>query len=173
MYKVKFVTVTIIFFIAYVIYKNQSQQEDITPTYVETGTVLQTNEPPCIQMYYYIEQYSKQYNIPRKYAYGIAYKETGYRGPFHWKYNHKQVSFAGAMGPMQIMPSTAKSINGYYVSNEKLTSDIKFNVETSMKLLQKLKNKYGSWEVAFGVYNTGRPMVNQYAMDVYRFEPNW
>jgi hypothetical protein len=42
-----------------------------------------------------------------------------------------------------------------------------------MKLLQKLKNKYGSWEVAFGVYNTGRPMVNQYAMDVYRFEPNW
>ncbi len=173
MYKVKFVTVTIIFFIAYVIYQNQSQQEDITPTYVETGTVLPTNEPPCIQMYYYIEQYSKQYNIPRKYAYGIAYKETGYRGPFHWHYNHRLTSSAGALGPMQIMPTTATHINGQRVPNEKLKTDIEYNVETSMKLLKTLKEKYGSWEVAFGAYNTGRPMVNQYAHDVYRFEPNW
>lgn len=173
MYKVKFVTVTIIFFIAYMIYQNQSVKNDITPTYVVTETVLQTNEPPCIQMYYYIEQYSKQYNIPRKYAYGIAYKETGYRGPFHWKYNHEQVSYVGALGPMQIMPSTATHINGVSVSNEKLKTDIEYNVHTSMKLLQRLKNKYGSWELAFGAYNTGRPMINQYAMDVYHFEPNW
>lgn len=159
--------------IAATIFDHQKIKSIEEKTNVESASILLNHEPPCIQMYYYIEQYSKQYNIPRKYAYGIAYKETGYRGPFHWKYNHKQVSYAGAMGPMQIMPSTAKSVNGYYVSNEKLTSDIKFNVETSMKLLQKLKNKYGSWEVAFGVYNTGRPMVNQYAMDVYRFEPNW
>ena len=58
----------------------------------------------------------------------------------------------------------AKTADG---KKDDLTSD------DEMKLLQKLKNKYGSWEVAFGVYNTGRPMVNQYAMDVYRFEPNW
>lgn len=173
MEKVKFITVSIVMLIAATIFDHQKIKSIEGETKVESASILLNHEPPCIQMYYYIEQYSKQYNIPRKYAYGIAYKETGYRGPFHWKYNHKQVSYAGAMGPMQIMPSTAKSVNGYYVSNEKLTSDIKFNVETSMKLLQKLKNKYGSWEVAFGVYNTGRPMVNQYAMDVYRFEPNW
>jgi hypothetical protein len=42
--------------------------------------------PPSLQMYNCIEKYSVKYNIPRNYAYGIAYKETRYLGPFHWDY---------------------------------------------------------------------------------------
>ena len=173
MTKVKFVTVSIIFLVTYSIFDHKSNVEPTTKTVIESASILPSPEPPCIQMYYYIEKYSEQYNIPRKYAYGIAYKETGYRGPFHWRYNHRLVSSAGALGPMQIMPSTATYINGESVSNERLKTDIEYNVETSMKLLKILKEKYGSWEIAFGAYNTGRPMVNQYAQDVYQFEPNW
>ena len=173
MERVKFITVSIIFLVAVTIFDHQKIKSDNNQLKVETASILPNTEPPCIQMYYYIEIFSKKYNIPRQYAYGIAYKETGYRGPFHWHYNHRLTSSAGALGPMQIMPTTATHINGQRVSNEKLKTDIEYNVETSMKLLNTLKEKYGSWEVAFGAYNTGRPMVNQYAHDVYRFEPNW
>ena len=43
----------------------------------------------------------------KRYAYGIAYAETRYKGPFHWNYNPAQTSCVGAEGPMQIMLSTA------------------------------------------------------------------
>lgn len=67
--------------------------------------------PPSMQMYYSIEKYSDSFNIPKEYAYGIAYKETRYQGPFHWGYNYQQKSGAGAIGPMQIMLTTARNLN--------------------------------------------------------------
>jgi hypothetical protein len=130
-------------------------------------------DPPCIQMYHYIEKYSRQYKIPRKYAYGIAYKETTYLGPDHLSYNPYQKSSAGALGPMQIMPTTAELVNGKRPTSTKLKKDIEFNVKTSMKILRKLKDKHKNWKVVFGAYNTGRPIVNRYAEEVYCFVPNW
>jgi soluble lytic murein transglycosylase-like protein len=132
-----------------------------------------TNDPPSIQMYYYIEKYSQEFDIPRNFAYGIAYCETRYGGPFDWDYKHAQTSFAGAVGPMQVMVATAKFINKETVTKEKLRTDIQYNVRTSMKLLRYLKDKYGDWKLVFGCYNTGRPMVNQYAINVYQFQPSW
>jgi soluble lytic murein transglycosylase-like protein len=132
-----------------------------------------TADPPSIQMYYYIEKYSQEFDIPRNYAYGIAYCETRYRGPFDWDYNPYQTSPVGALGPMQVMPTTAQFVNGSRPSNKKLKTDIQYNVRTSMKLLRYLKDKYGDWKLVFGCYNTGRPMVNQYAINVYQFQPNW
>lgn len=129
--------------------------------------------PPCMQMYYSIEKYSDSFNIPKKYAYGIAYKETHYQGPFHWGYNYKQKSGAGAIGPMQIMHSTARGLNDDNVSRDKLMSDIEYNVMTSMKLMRKLHNKYGSWGLALGCYNTGHPCVNSYARDILNSNINW
>jgi len=52
----------------------------------------------------------------------------------------------------------------------KLKGDIAYNVMTSMKLLRTLYDKYGDWKTVFGAYNTGRPMVNQYALDVYNYK---
>ena len=130
-------------------------------------------DPPCIQMYHYIEKYSRQYKIPRKYAYGIAYKETTYLGPDHISYNPYRKSSAGALGPMQIMPTTAELVNGKRPTSKKLKGDIEFNVKTSMKILRKLKDKHKSWKIVFGAYNTGRPIVNKYAEDVYCYVPNW
>jgi len=132
-----------------------------------------TTDPPCLQMYYYIEQYADSFNIPKDYAYGIAYQETHYRGPFDWNYNHAQTSSAGAVGPMQVMPSTATLVNRATVTTAQLRTDIKYNVKTSMKLLRMLYDKYGDWKTVFGCYNTGRPCVNGYAMNVYNFKTTW
>lgn len=128
--------------------------------------------PPSLQMYKYIKEYADTFDIPLRYALGIANTETGYRGPFHWKYNHAQTSCAGAVGPMQVMVSTARWINKDMVSKERLRTDIKYNVYTSMKLLRRLHNLRGNWKLVFGEYNTGRPCVNGYAEKVYNYNPN-
>lgn len=140
---------------------------------IDTVTVA---DPPSIQMYYYIEKYAKEYDIPKNYAYGIAYKESRYGGPWHWNYNHKLTSKAGALGPMQIKPSTAAFINDEKVTKAmklKLKTDIEYNVRTSMKLLRYLKDRSESWKIALGYYNTGSPIVNNYAKTVYKFKPEW
>jgi soluble lytic murein transglycosylase-like protein len=120
------------------------------------------NSPISLQMYENIEKYSDQYDIPKYVAYNVAYKETTYRGPFDWKYNPARISCVGALGPMQIMPSTSDWINKINYSDRRIMTDIKLNVETSMKLLRKLYNRYGDWNVVCGCYNTGRPMINDY-----------
>jgi hypothetical protein len=138
---------------------------------VPSGIPITERTPPCIKMYYFIEKYADKYDIPLKYAYGVANAETGYRGPFHWGYNHEQTSHAGAVGPMQIMPSTADMMwPDSSISVKRLRTDVEFNVHTSMKLLRHLHNRYGDWQIVFGCYNTGKPLVNDYAIKVYNFK---
>jgi hypothetical protein len=50
-----------------------------------------------------------------------------------------------------------------------LKNNIELNVETSMKILKHLYLVYKDWKIAFGAYNTGKPMINQYALDVYNY----
>lgn len=118
---------------------------------------------PCVKMYDVIEKYSNEYSIPKHIIYGIAYIETGYHGPFDWDYKHNLGSYAGALGPMQIMPSTAKLIHKISISKIKLRNDIEFNVRTSAILLNKLYDSYKDWGKVCGAYNTGRPIINKYS----------
>jgi soluble lytic murein transglycosylase-like protein len=134
---------------------------------------IDQNSPVSLQMYNYIKQYADTFDIPLRYAFGVANTETGYRGPFHWKYNPAQTSCAGAVGPMQVMVSTARWINKDNVSKETLKTDIKYNIYTSMKLLRILFNKNRDWKVTFGEYNTGRPCINGYSYKVSNYNPDW
>jgi soluble lytic murein transglycosylase-like protein len=119
--------------------------------------------PTSIQMYYLIDKYSDEYNIPKWIAFNISYKETRYMGPFHWEYKPSQISSMGALGPMQIMPGTSKIVNGESVTRQKLKTDLEYNISTSMKLLRILHDKWGDWEIVCGCYNTGKPIINEYA----------
>jgi len=143
------------------------------PQKVRIPDSINQGSPPSLQMYKYIKAYADTFDIPLKYAFGVAYIETGYRGPFHWKYNPAQTSYAGAEGPMQIMLPTARGNNHDNVSRERLRNDIEYNVRTSMKVLRKLYNKYKNWKIVFGCYNTGRPCINGYAERVYNHKINW
>ena len=115
-------------------------------------------------VYDMIEKYSEEYNIPKHIAYNIAYKETKYRGPFHWNYDPHLTSSGGAEGPMQVMPATARGVNKRKITPYELRNDIELNISTSMKLLKILYNKSGgNWSLACGYYNTGKPIINSYA----------
>lgn len=150
-----------------------TEPEKETPQVVRIPDSIDQGSPPSLQMYRYIKAYADTFDIPIRFAFGIAHTETGYKGPFHWKYNPAQTSCAGAEGPMQVMLSTARGNNHDNVSRERLRNDIKYNVMTSMKLLRKLYNRYGDWKIVFGCYNTGRPCVNGYAHKVYNHKLNW
>jgi hypothetical protein len=155
-------------------FQNPSKDATDRSTTVELQIPLDRSTPPCIKMHYFIEKYAKEYQIPLNFAYGISYAETRYQGPFHWKYNHAQTSSAGAVGPMQIMPATAKMIwPDSVITTSRLKNDIELNVHTSMRLLRRLHDKYGDWHLVFGCYNTGRPMINEYAKKVYQHKINF
>lgn len=145
-----------------------SNQRDINNVeMVSDVTVIKKGSPvitDCFLMYELLEKYSENHNVPRHIAYNIAFRETRYRGPFDWDYNPELISPVGAQGPMQVMPSTAKSIQGRTVTSEELRTDLELNIQTSMMLLEKLYNKYGDWKIVCGCYNTGQPIVNEYAI---------
>lgn len=127
---------------------------------------INTSNIPCLKLYYYLEKYSEKYGVPFQIAYGIANKETAYQGPFHWDYDPEKISSANAYGAMQIQVPTANYFAEKKVTSKDLLKNLELNVEISMKAMKYLKDKYGSWELALGAYNTGRPCSNQYAKDI-------
>ena len=131
---------------------------------IEGGAHYKVSAPTPVEMYQLIEKYADEYRIPRHIAYNIAYKETRYKGPFDWSYDPSLESFAGAVGPMQVMTQTASFINNRSITKNRLRDDIILNIKTSMKLLRRLHDKYGDWALVCGAYNTGRPMINDYAI---------
>jgi soluble lytic murein transglycosylase-like protein len=158
-------------------YIKDAQEEDSVISENEFKTLgSYENSPKSLKMYYYLDKYSDEYNIPKHIAYNISYMETRYKGPYHWEYMSGLSSSQGALGPMQIMIGTARSINKESVPSSKLKNDIGYNVETSMKLLQKLYNKYKNWEIVCGAYNTGKPVINSYARfcaNHKNYKENW
>lgn len=140
------------------------------------GHESQIPKPSSILMYDALERYSDEYDIPKYIIYNIAYLETRYSGPFDWNYNPAKTSCVGAVGPMQVMPSTANLIHKEHVSVNRLKTDIVFNVETSVKLLKKLYQKYGDWGIVCGCYNTGKPIINGYSIfctSNRNYQKNW
>jgi len=131
--------------------------------YRPTGNIRDT-QILSLRMFNFLDKYSKENDVPLKIALGVAYEETKYKGPFHWSYNPYLESSGGAVGPMQIMPSSARRFNdGIRPSKNDLKTDIELNVKISMRMLGYLKERYGRWDLALGAYNTGKPCVNNYA----------
>jgi soluble lytic murein transglycosylase-like protein len=131
---------------------------------------------PCERMYYLIETYSDSFGVPKHIAYGVAYKETRYRGPLDTLYNPKQTSCAGAVGAMQIMPKYASYFAGRKVTKTELMNNLETNVWLSMKILAQHYKRYKNWALACGTYNTGQPILNKYAKfcdNNSNFVKNW
>jgi len=120
--------------------------------------------PISYKMYEKIEFWSDSFKIPKYIAYNIAFLETGYKGPFHTNYNPYQTSSANAVGPMQIIPKYAKSYINENHNLDSLKYDIDMNVMVSMKMLKVWYNRYRDWAITCGAYNSGQPILNNYAI---------
>ena len=97
-------------------------------------------------------------NIPPEVILSIARRES--------ELNMNAISPAGAIGLMQILPSTAKQMSkelGIKFSYKKLKSDAKYNVKLGSAYLSKLIDMYeGSYLLAFAAYNAGPRKVNEW-----------
>jgi soluble lytic murein transglycosylase-like protein len=69
---------------------------------------------------------------------------------------------------MQIMPQYASYYAGFKVKKPVLKDSIELNVEISMKMLRDWYNRYNDWGKAAGAYNTGKPIMNNYARNAIK-----
>jgi len=165
-------SVSLVFLTTSTIVVDTKKTFEIKPDVEDISKVNQSS----LKMFECLEKFSEMYNIPKSIFFNIAYLESRYRGPSDEKYKPNLTSRCGALGPMQIMPSTANYICKEKVSKQKLKNDIELNVEISAKVLRHLHDKYNDWALVCGYYNTGRPKVNKYAkfcVENEDYQKNW
>ena len=95
-----------------------------------------------------IDKYSQKYNIDKNLVKAVVQQESGFKS--------NAVSQAGAMGLMQLMPSTAKGLG---VRNP---FDAEQNIAGGTKYLKNLINKYDSVKLGLAAYNAGSGAVEKY-----------
>lgn len=167
-----FLSVSVTFLFSGLFFINEKiEDSEFIEELVDENEIIRSS--PSIQMYFYIKKYSKKFGVPEEFAFAIAYHETRYQGPLHFEYDHKKVSSAGAVGPMQIIPRYAHKYAGRVITAEELKNDIELNVRISMQMLKKWHKKFGDWAMAAGAYNTGKPIINAYARSVSNLEYKW
>jgi soluble lytic murein transglycosylase len=91
-------------------------------------------------------------------VHAITYRES--------MFNTKAMSTAGALGLMQLMPSTARETArriGVHYTAEKLTNDPSFNVLMGSTYLGQMVDRYdGFYPMAIAAYNAGPGRVSQW-----------
>ena len=101
-------------------------------------------------LYTRIDKYSRQYNIDPYLIVAVMEKESSF--------DHETISSAGALGLMQIMPSTAKELG----VNPKRAEE---NIEGGIRYLRQQLDKYdGKYKVHYALasYNAGAGAVRKY-----------
>lgn len=105
--------------------------------------------------YPYISTYSLQYNVPATIILAVIEQESGG--------NPNDVSNAGAVGLMQILPSTAQQVasaNGILYNSSASLYNPQTNIAIGTAYLASLYSQYNDWTTALNAYFAGGGNVN-------------
>ena len=100
--------------------------------------------------YPYVAQFSMQYNVPQSIILGVIEQESGG--------NSNNQSGVGAIGLMQIMPSTAQQVasaNGISYSGQQDLFNPTVNIQIGTAYLSSLYSQFNSWTTALNAYFAG------------------
>ena len=107
----------------------------------------------------YVEKYSELYQVPEAVCYSVIKCESGF--------DSAAVSSAGAIGLMQIMPSTFEYLCS--LLKEEHEQGLLYDPETNIKFgtfyLSVLYERFGNWETALAAYNCGPSRVSGWIED--------
>lgn len=96
-----------------------------------------------------VEKYAKKYSVPKELVFAVIKVESNF--------DPNVVSSAGAMGLMQMLPSTYEWLTSKL--GDEYSQDALYDPETNIKYgtyyLQYLYSRFGSWEKAIIAYNWG------------------
>lgn len=103
----------------------------------------------------YIKEYSREYGIDEAMIFSIIRAESSF--------NPQAVSRSGALGLMQLMPSTALMLANE-LNIEGFTTDMlyepKINIRMGVFYFKKMLEKFGNRETALAAYNAGEGNVS-------------
>lgn len=115
----------------------------------------------------YPQKYSKQvsemsnkYDVPETIIYAVIKIESNF--------DPTAISSAGAIGLMQIMPSTFEWLTTDVLKENLPPESINnpdINIKYGVAMLSRLYKYYGNWETVFAAYNAGMGNVNKWLDD--------
>ena len=105
----------------------------------------------------YVTEYSEKYAVPKELIFAVIKVESNF--------DKDAVSYMGAVGLMQMLPSTAKWLAEDHLNESPILVSL-YNPQTNIKYgvyyLQYLYAKFGSWEKAIIAYNWGEGNFSQF-----------
>ena len=110
----------------------------------------------------YVAKYAEEYNIPEYVLFAVIKVESNF--------DPKAKSSAGAMGLMQMMPSTFKWLTGNDHLAEHLPAEALYIPDVSIRYgayyLKYLYRKFDyNWDTVFAAYNAGETNVSKWLKD--------
>lgn len=108
----------------------------------------------------YVEQYAEEFGVPTDLVWSVIKTESGF--------DSSAVSSKGAVGLMQLMPSTFEWLTDD-ILREYLGIGMLYDPETNIKYgtyyLSRLYNRFGDWDTALAAYNGGEGNVSEWLKD--------
>lgn len=108
----------------------------------------------------YVEKYAEQYDVPANLVYAVIRTESSF--------DPEAVSRVGAVGLMQMMPSTFRWLADDILVEE-LEDEALYDPEVSIRYgvyyLRRMYDRYGDWETALASYNAGSGRVDGWLED--------
>lgn len=146
--------------------EDELQEIEVTAAKIETGiippTVLASRwSYPAGEKYRALfDAVENEFGIPSGLLFRQAYQESRFRDDI---ITGRVRSSAGAVGIMQIIPKFHPELDpGDAAADERAALDPKRAVAYAGKFLRKLRNQFGSWELALAAYNAGPGNVSKY-----------
>ena len=106
----------------------------------------------------YVEKYASEYNVPEYIILAVIRVESGF--------DPEATSSAGAIGLMQMLPSTFSWLSSFEHLNENLSYYKLYEPEVSIRYgtyyLRYLFEKFHDWDVVFAAYNGGEGNVSEW-----------